>query len=309
MRCSTMLGRHFAHEGAARIALAVIALLSSAALGFADPRAAPDTADTPDASEPQGATSAPNFGPLSAEAQAALRDALNFDAHKMPPTSPLRVRTPNVSGHDLDWNHTDKGDGSAAVSVKKPLPLMWDTKIGADFGLAPTPATSYQANRLLQSNKDQGSGAAWATVTVPGLASIDARVDPSKEQSRLGTTFSRSLPFGTNYSLTLQSTFALTETLGSTPAGPVLPNTAAPAPFAQPLAQVWSNDRLVKFNIHSTGTTLAAGQISSTADYMTHNKILAEQKLFGPLSVTTAVTDVGTPISSKSIAAGFKFKW
>ena len=220
------------------------------------------------------------------------------------PATPLRLRNANP-GQDFDWNRTDKPDGSSAVTVKKPLPSEWDTKIGADFALAPAPATSYQPDRSPLFNKDQNTGAAWANVTVPGLASIDARVDPSKDQSKLGTTFSRSLPFGTNYSLTLQSTIALTETLGPTSTVPAAPNTVV----AATPSQVWSNERLAKFNILSTGTTLGAGTFSSTSDYITHNKIMAEQKLFGPLNVTTAVTDMGTASSNKSITAGFKFHW
>jgi hypothetical protein len=290
-----MICRHFARQAVALIVLIYSALVSSFALAFADPAAAPD-AVTPE---------------LSAEAQAALRDVLNFDhvrAMSMAPASPLRVPSRKASAHDLDWNHTEKADGSAALTVKKPLPLVWDTKVGADFGLAAAPATSYELDRLLQPHKDQGApglSGAWASVTVPGLASIDARVDPGKEQSKLGTTLSRSLPLGSTYSVTLQNTFALTETLGSTPTAPAISSAATPALPAQ----VWSTDRLVKFNIHSTGTTLAAGTFSSTADYITHNKLSAEQKLFGPLSVTTAVTDVGAATSSKSISAGFKLKW
>jgi hypothetical protein len=35
----------------------------------------------------------------------------------------------------------------------------------------------------------------------------------------------------------------------------------------------------------------------------------AEQKLYGPLHVTTAVTDLGQTTSNKSITAGFKLNW
>ena len=72
---------------------------------------------------------------------------------------------------------------------------------------------------------------------------------------------------------------------------------------------MWSNDRLVKFNFLSTGTSLAAGTTSSTLDRQTRNKISAEQKLFEGLNVTTTVTDVGAPTTAKSITAGFKWKW
>ena len=164
----------------------------------ADPRAKPDATAT----NVDGA-------PLSAEAQAALRDALVFDpvaldGHEAGVAA--RVPPHNASGHDLDWNRTDKSDGSSAVTVKKPLPLEWDAKVGADIGLAPTSGTSYQPDKSLPFDQDQNSGATWASIMVPGVASIDARVDPAKDQSKLGTTFSRSVPVGSAYSVTLQST-------------------------------------------------------------------------------------------------------
>jgi hypothetical protein len=42
---------------------------------------------------------------------------------------------------------------------------------------------------------------------------------------------------------------------------------------------------------------------------VTHNTFSAEQKLYGPLQVTTTVTDFGQMTSSKSITAGFKLHW
>ena len=48
---------------------------------------------------------------------------------------------------------------------------------------------------------------------------------------------------------------------------------------------------------------------TASNDPVTHNTLSADQKLFGPLHVTTAVTDVGQPSESKSITAGFKLNW
>ena len=79
---------------------------------------------------------------------------------------------------------------------------------------------------------------------------------------------------------------------------------AGPAP--QP---VWSNERGVKFDILPTGTTLAANLVSASNDPVTHNTLSAEQKLFGPLHVTTAVSDLGEATVNKSITAGFKLNW
>jgi hypothetical protein len=81
-------------------------------------------------------------------------------------------------------------------------------------------------------------------------------------------------------------------------------------PASTPLApQVFGNERAVKFNILPTGTTLAAGVVSASNDPVTHNTLSAEQKLYGPLQVTTAVTDFGQTSSSKGISAGFKLHW
>jgi hypothetical protein len=59
----------------------------------------------------------------------------------------------------------------------------------------------------------------------------------------------------------------------------------------------------------ATDTTFAAGTATTSTDTAWHNKLSAEQKLFGPLSVTGSVSDPGTTVSSKSITAGFKTRW
>ena len=58
-----------------------------------------------------------------------------------------------------------------------------------------------------------------------------------------------------------------------------------------------------------TGTTFGAKFASASNDPVSHKTLSAEQKLYGPLQMTTAVTDVGQPTSSRSITAGFKLKW
>ena len=65
----------------------------------------------------------------------------------------------------------------------------------------------------------------------------------------------------------------------------------------------------MKFDILSTGTTLGAGITTASNDPVTHNTLSADQKLYGPLHVTTAVTDLGQPTASKSISARFKLNW
>ena len=74
-------------------------------------------------------------------------------------------------------------------------------------------------------------------------------------------------------------------------------------------ARLWQSDRSVRLNLAPTSTTLSAGVVTSNADNQWHNKLSAEQRLLGPLNVTTSITDPGTAASSKSIAAGFKHTW
>ena len=65
----------------------------------------------------------------------------------------------------------------------------------------------------------------------------------------------------------------------------------------------------MKFKVLPTGTTLAAGLASTSLDPVTHNRLSAEQKLLGPFTITTALTDVGQTTANKSISAGFKLNW
>jgi len=234
----------------------------------------------------------PASEPLPEEVQAALREAL--DPEK-PDAFSSSARARDSGSDDPNWHRKDQADGSAAVSVKRPLPTAWESSIGADLSAAPSPRP---LSEVSPSSASQGSAAAWASVKVPGVASVDTRVEPNNDQSKIGTTVSRSLALGSSNSLTLQNNFALTETLGSQPATP-----------ASSPPSVWSNDQTLKFNVGSTGTTLAASTSRSNSDSIPHNKLSAEQKLFNDINVTTTLSDVGTATASKSVTAGIKLKW
>ncbi|HWP27537.1 MAG TPA: hypothetical protein VNL39_14465 [Xanthobacteraceae bacterium] len=242
--------------------------------------------------------------PLAPDVKATLSEILNFDPFRstgtsIAPNSLLRVRPPNAG--PFDWNRVEKQDGSTSVSVKKELPTAWDAKLGADFGFG---APADPSRQPLPSPKEPNSGAAWAKIRVPGVAMVDARVEPSPEQQKFATTVSRSLPLGSSYSLTLQNSFTMTDHANASPA----PVAGGPTVTTTP-AQAWSTDRMVKFSILPTGTSVAAGTTSSSTDNVTRSKISAEQKLFEHFNVTTSVTDVGAPSSNKSITAGFKWQW
>ena len=66
---------------------------------------------------------------------------------------------------------------------------------------------------------------------------------------------------------------------------------------------------MIRLDIKSYGTALSVGGGTSSTDEQWHNKLSVEQKLLGPLKVTTSVEDAGTTASKKSVTAKFKHVW
>jgi len=249
--------------------------------------------------------------PLSAEEIAALESALSFDPTQLSGKAANKVRIPGLPQPEgFAINGTDRPDGSGTVTVKRPLSAEWNANVGADFSLAAPPPDPYQPVRPLpaQAYSGDASGAAWASVgVVKNLATLDARLDGGSDQ--FGTTFQHSLPLGSRFSLTLRDRYAVSESFAVPSANPVaLPVAAPPAGAVVPEA-VWSNQKEVKFDVLPTGTTLAADVASSNIDPTVHRTLRADQKLYGPLHLTAAVTDVGQPITNKSVGAALKFNW
>jgi len=245
--------------------------------------------------------------PLTPEESAILGNALVFDpvALATPPKNPLRI--PGTSGTGYDVTRTEKPDGSSTIVVKQPLQTEWSNSVGAEL----RPSNSGGGfERPLPTTRDTPAGAAWASVGVPRIGSVDARVDPSNDQGKLGTTLQQSIPFGGRFAVTLQDTYSVTETLGQPSSAPGdIPLMRLPSGPGGGAPQVFGNERAVKFNILPTGTTFGAWMTSASNDPVTHNTFSAEQKLYGPLQVTTTVTDFGQMTSSKSVTAGFKLHW
>lgn len=201
---------------------------------------------------------------------------------------------PNASAR---WSRAHSPDGSSTLQVKTAIPGMsWDTAIGGELAIAGAPVTHYEVGGPLPGSiKETRGGAAWANIQVPDVGAVDVRVDPSFEQRKFGTGLQRAVPLGRAMSVTLENRLTVTETYAS--AG------AASAP------QIWGNERSVKLNLHATGTTIAAAARSATDSTLDHRRFSAEQTIYGPLRVTTSVTDPGQPTVSKSIGAGMKFDW
>jgi hypothetical protein len=256
---------------------------------------------------PASAQELTEAAPLTPEDSALLANALVFDpaALATAPKKPLRL--PGYRNSECDITRTQKVDGTTTVVVKQPVQTEWSNSVGAD--LAPSTPTAYPLPLPTERNNGMPAGAAWASVGVPNVASVDARVDPTNEQSKVGTTIKHSIPFGSRFAVTVQGTYSVTEMLGQPSTPGDLPLMALPPPGAPAAQQVFGNEKAVKFNILPTGTTLGAGFANASNDPVTHNTFSADQKLYGPLHVTTAVTDVGQTTSNKSVTAGFKLNW
>ena len=273
-------------------------------------RAADDAAASPSATAIDDARPA-EAAPPSDE---VLANALTFDPATLAAGAPERtLRVPRLFGpKGLDVSRTDRANGSGTVVVKKPLASNdWDATVGADVRLAATPPENYRLDQPLPTAADNtGSGAAWASIGVPNLASLDARVDASNDQGKVGTTLKRSIPLGDRFSVTVQGTYTVTDTFNPLGDGASNQPLLEAAPAATPTPQyVFGNQKLAKLDYLPTGTTLSAAVSSASNDPVTHRTFSADQKIYGPLHVTTALTDIGEPTANASVSARLKLNW
>ena len=282
------------------------ALLPAVALAQQAVSLADVPTDDADANDEQSPEPSAELAPVD---DATLESVLNSDPYgDATGIQAKSLRMPAQRNTDAAWSGGARRDGSASYSVKKelatPWDARWDAKIGADLNAPPRPVSVYEPGGPLPgSMNDRASTRVWANVAVPDLATVEMRAEPAYDRSKIGTSVQRSVPIGSRFSVTLQNDISFTEHFAmAVPATPGLAIGAAPS-------QIWGNEKTVKLNILPTGTTLAAGTSSSSADPLTHNKFSAEQKIYGALNVTGAVTDIGQPTGSKSLTAGFKLDW
>jgi hypothetical protein len=231
---------------------------------------------------------------------------LNVDASTLTTSKASKARLAPQASSEMSWSSRDKPNGSA-VSVKQPVSPFWDTRIGADMTVTRQPTTM---SELLSEkaanggNAPQSSGTAWAAATAPGVGSIwdktaiEARVDPGQDQSKLGTSLSKSLPLNEQYSLTLQNGYNVIQQ-------GVMP---VPGVTARPVRN-YQTEQSAKLSITDTGTSLIAGQTLSSADDKWLRKIGAEQKLFDGVSISASVGETPLGATNKSLSAGFKRSW
>jgi hypothetical protein len=265
--------------------------------------------ENPQAEDPQAAAEAP-APPDAADAETMELDwsQLNVDASTLPTARASKARSPQAAaGGEMSWSSTDKPNGSAAVSVKQPLSPFWDARVGADMTVTRQPATMSELLSEKAANGGsvpQSSGTAWATLSAPGVGSIwdktaiEARVDPGQEQSKLGTSLSKSLPLSERYSLTLQNGYNMIQQ-GIVP---------VPGIAAHPMRN-YQTEQSAKLSIADTGTSFIAGQTLSTTDDRWLRRIGAEQKLFDGVSISGSIGETAQGASTKSLTAGFKRSW
>jgi hypothetical protein len=236
---------------------------------------------------------------------------LNVDASTLNinPASKARVRGQVNAGDETSWSSHDRPNGSAALSVKQPLSPFWDARVGADMTVAREPAAPTASELLSEKLANGGSapqsgGSAWAAITAPGVGSVwdktavEARVDPAQEQSKLGTSLSKSVPLNEQYSLTLQNGYNVIQQ-------GILP---APGSAGRPVRN-YGTDQSAKLSIADTGTSFVAGQTLSSADDRWLRKIGAEQKVFGDINISASIGETAQGTANKSLSAGFKRSW
>jgi hypothetical protein len=230
---------------------------------------------------------------------------LNVDASTLSYGPKAPARRADTDG-DMKWSSNNKPNGSA-VSVKQQVVPFWDTRVGADMKVTREPTTMSEllAEKTANGgNVPQSGGSAWAAMTAPGAGSVwdktavEARLDPSSEQSKLGTSLSKQVPISGQSSLTLQNGYAMTQQ-GMVP---------VPGLAARP-ARTYETDQSAKLSIGDTGTSVTAGQTLSSTDDRWLRKFGAEQKVLDGVTISGSIGETPQGATSKSISAGFKKSW
>lgn len=270
--------------------------------------------DEPELQEADGAEMAP-----AADDEDILKDIdvskidwslLDFDSSNLGEMlAAARAGAPpkRAAGTDAAWSSSERANGTAAVSVRQSISPFWDARIGADMTVARqgTMTTSEQLSERLANggNLPQSSGTAWAAITAPGVGSIwdqtavEARVDPGSEQSRLGTSLSKSLSVGEHSSLTLRNDYNLIQQ-GIVP---------VPGIISHPSRSTETNQS-AQLSVTDTGTSFVAGQ-TATGDDKWLRKVGAEQRLFDAVTISGSIGETPSGAANKSISAGFRRSW
>ena len=266
-----------------------------------DDRQPQDSTDRP-AAENHAATTTEDVDIANLDIDWSL---LDVDASTLMMAQPMRLHPPSrqAASGAMSWSSQEKAYGSA-VSVKQPVSPFLNTQVGADMTVVRQPATLSEllAEKATNGgNEPQSSGTAWVSASAGGVASIwdkttvEARIDPSQDQGRLGTSLSKSLTLGQQYSLTLQNGYNMTQ--GFVP----LPGSAG--------RTTYETEQSAKFGITETGTSFSAGQSLSTSDDRWLRRLGADQKVVGGFNISASIAETPLGLANKSVSASFKKSW
>ncbi len=234
---------------------------------------------------------------------------LNTDSTTLPTLLPKGAAKPSrTASNDPSWSSSLNANGTSGVSVKQSISPFLDTRVGADMTVARqgTLTTSEELSERIANGGSlpESGGSAWASISAPGVASIwdktsvEARIDPGADQSKIGTSLSKSVPLSDQYSLTLENGYNITQQ-GAVPMPGIVSHSW----------RSYDTDQSAKLSVNDTGTSITAGQTLSTSDDRWLRRIGAEQKLFDGVTVSGSVGETAQGTTSKSISAGFKRTW
>jgi hypothetical protein len=233
---------------------------------------------------------------------------LNTDPTTLPVLAPKGTAKANGgAGSTPAWSSNLNANGTAAVAVKQSVSPFLDTRVGVDMTVAKQGAQT-TSEQLSERSANGGSlpqsgGSAWAAISAPGVASIwdktsvEARVDPGADQTKIGTSLSKAVPLSDQYSITLQNSYNVIQQ-GVVP---------VPGIGSRPTSS-YDNDQSAKLSVNDTGTSITAGQ-TTTFDDKWLRRVGAEQKLFDGVTVSGSIGETAQGTTSKSISAGFKRTW
>lgn len=178
-------------------------------------------------------------------------------------------------------------DGSTSMRYEQPLADLAQVGVTLSTEASSVVPTSVAGTQTV-------SGGAFAKVSVNELpnwllwqkGAVNVAVSPTDE-SKLGTTLSRSWTLYEGLKAELSDSYALARSSGSTG---------------------WQTDKALSLKLTETGTTVSVAASASEATPQLLPSISAQQKVFGALNVTTTVADTGSELN-KSITAGFSHRW
>ncbi|WP_454916417.1 hypothetical protein [Xanthobacter sediminis] len=184
---------------------------------------------------------------------------------------------------------TLNADGSTSMTYAGEVPDL-GTQVGLDMSAARTSVAP-----VAQAGTDAVSGTAYAKVTLSALpdwllwqkGAVNVAVSPTEEESRVGTTLSRSWTVNDGLKAELADSYQVGRT-GS--------------------ANGWQMDKSLSVTGLATDTTVSVGARLTDDAQRLLPSVSAQQKVLGGIQVTTTVADTGADIN-KSITAGFSHRW